>query len=57
MNLHPEGFNGALQTRIEKIELTQAQQRFEIAADTVPLDVVIDPNTQILMQLTIKSGV
>ena len=45
--------NGAMQTRIEKIELNQAQQRFEIAADTAPVDVIIDPNTQVLMRLTV----
>jgi aminopeptidase N len=45
--------NGGTQTRIEKIELKQVQQRFEIAADTPPVDVIIDPNTQVLMQLTV----
>ncbi len=36
--------------RIEKIELTQKQQRFEIAADKEPLTVVLDPNTWMLME-------
>lgn len=36
--------------RIEKIELTQAKQRFEISADAAPRDVVLDPNTWILME-------
>ncbi|MEP7272526.1 MAG: M1 family metallopeptidase [Acidobacteriota bacterium] len=36
--------------RIEKIELTQKQQLFEIAADKEPLTVVLDPNTWMLME-------
>jgi hypothetical protein len=36
--------------RIEKVELTQASQRFEIAADRAPSDVVLDPNTWMLME-------
>jgi aminopeptidase N len=41
---------GAPGQRIEKVELTQASQRFEIAADRAPSDVVLDPNTWMLMQ-------
>jgi aminopeptidase N len=36
--------------RIEKIEVTQASQRFEIAAERAPSDVVLDPNTWMLME-------
>lgn len=43
-------FDGAPQTRIEKIELTQKQQRFEISADKEPSKVVLDPNTWTLME-------
>jgi aminopeptidase N len=35
---------------MEKIELTQASQRFEIAADRAPSDIVLDPNTWMLME-------
>ena len=42
--------DGSPQTRIEKIELTQKQQRFEIAADKEPSKVVLDPNTWTLME-------
>ena len=35
--------------RIEKVELNQARQRFEISADRAPRDVVLDPNTWIMM--------
>jgi len=34
---------------IAKIEMTQKQQRFEIAADQEPAEVSLDPNTWILM--------
>jgi hypothetical protein len=30
--------------------LTQASQRFEIVADRAPTDVVLDPNTWMLME-------
>lgn len=40
---------GASQTRIEKIEMTQKQQRFQIAAEKEPLSVLLDPSTWILM--------
>ncbi len=42
--------DGSPQTRIEKIELTQKQQRFEIAADKEPSKVALDPNTWTLME-------
>ena len=35
--------------RIERIDLNQAKQRFEIPADKAPKDVVLDPNTWIMM--------
>ncbi|MSR06851.1 MAG: M1 family peptidase, partial [Gemmatimonadetes bacterium] len=35
--------------RIEKIELTQASQRFQLSADRAPVSVELDPNTWILM--------
>jgi aminopeptidase N len=38
--------------RIEKIEMTQKQQRFEIAADRAPADVALDPNVWMLMEAT-----
>jgi aminopeptidase N len=41
---------GAPQLKIEKIELTQKQQRFEIAADKEPTAVALDPNTWVLME-------
>ena len=37
-------------TRLEKIECTQKQQRFELAADKEPAAVALDPNTLVLMQ-------
>jgi aminopeptidase N len=37
--------------RIEKIELIQKQQRFELPADKEPLMLAIDPNTWALMQV------
>lgn len=36
--------------KIEKIELTQKHQRFEIAADKQPVTVTLDPNTWVLME-------
>jgi aminopeptidase N len=35
--------------RIEKIEMTKKEQRFEIASDKEPASVVLDPNTWVLM--------
>ena len=43
--------DGSPQIRTEKLELTQKQQRFEIAADKEPSKVVVDPNTWALMEL------
>jgi len=43
----PDSGNGPM--RIEKIDFTQAKQRFEIASDRAPRDVVLDPNTWMLM--------
>lgn len=37
-------------TRLEKIELTQKQQRFTLAAEKEPAAVVLDPNTWMLME-------
>lgn len=42
--------DGTAGLRIEKVESTQASQRFEIAADKAPTDVVLDPNTWMLME-------
>jgi aminopeptidase N len=40
---------GATQMRIEKIEMTEKQQRFEVALEKEPDSVVLDPNTWVLM--------
>jgi aminopeptidase N len=40
------GIDGA---RIEKIEMTQKQQHFEMAAERAPDSVTLDPNTWVLM--------
>ncbi len=40
---------GTPQTQIERIEMTQKQQRFEIAAQKEPDSVTLDPNTWVLM--------
>ena len=42
--------NGAPQMRIEKIEMTGKDGRFEFAADKEPASVVLDPNTWLLME-------
>lgn len=42
--------------RVEKIEMTQKAQRFEIAADKEPASVVLDPNTWILMGAKFEPG-
>ena len=42
--------DGTTAPRIEKLELTQASQRFEIAAERAPSDVALDPNTWMLME-------
>lgn len=36
--------------KIEKVEMTKKQQRFEIAVDKEPLAVTLDPNTRVLME-------
>jgi len=41
--------DGTQGTKIEKIEMKERQQRFEIAADKEPSSVVLDPNTWVLM--------
>jgi aminopeptidase N len=41
--------SGGGPVRVEKIDVTQAKQRFEIAADRAPKDVVLDPNVWMLM--------
>jgi aminopeptidase N len=38
--------------RIEKVELTARSQRFEFTVDREPADVVLDPNTQALVEAT-----
>jgi aminopeptidase N len=35
--------------KIAKIEMTEAKQHFEIPADSAPRDVILDPNTWVLM--------
>jgi aminopeptidase N len=35
--------------RTEKIEMNKARQRFEIAADKAPREIILDPNTWIMM--------
>jgi hypothetical protein len=40
---------GSPALRIEKVELNQARQRFELSADRAPRDVVLDPNTWMMM--------
>jgi aminopeptidase N len=44
------GANNTTQTRLEIVELTQANQRFTIASDQAPSAVVLDPNTTMLMR-------
>jgi aminopeptidase N len=39
----------SVQGKIEKIEMTEKQQRFTIASDKEPSSVELDPNTWILM--------
>lgn len=43
------GFTVSGKARVEKVELTAKQQRFEIAVDGEPSAVVLDPNTWVLM--------
>jgi aminopeptidase N len=42
--------NPTPQTRVERVELTDRQKTFTIAANKAPLAVVLDPNTSTLMQ-------
>jgi aminopeptidase N len=41
---------GATAARIERVELKSAQGKFSFAADTEPADVILDPNTWMLME-------
>jgi len=41
---------GAVATKVEKIEMTQKTQRFEIATDKAPAAVRLDPNTWALIE-------
>lgn len=43
------GFTVSGMARVEKMELTAKQQRFEFAVDGEPSAVVLDPNTWLLM--------
>jgi aminopeptidase N len=42
--------DGAPRMKIEKVEMTQRRQRFEILTDKEPSSVALDPNTWILME-------
>jgi aminopeptidase N len=44
------GANNAVQTRIEKIDMRDKVQRFTIASDSTPSNVVLDPGTWVLME-------
>ncbi len=48
----PAGRGGQAEpaVRIEKIELNQAKQRFEIAAEKAPKSLMLDPNSWIMME-------
>ena len=48
------GGEGTTPMRIERVELTQRSQTFEIAAERAPVSLVLDPNTWILMESTLK---
>jgi aminopeptidase N len=37
--------------RLERIEVTQKQQHFDLAVDGAPAAVVVDPNSWVLMEL------
>ncbi len=41
---------GSTELRIEKIDLTERQHRFELKADKPPVSVVLDPNCWVLMK-------
>jgi len=40
--------------KVQRIEMTGKQQRFEIAADQAPGTVTLDPNTWVLMEATLR---
>jgi len=44
------GDSAGVAPRIAKIEMTQSKQHFEIPAESAPRDVILDPNTWVLMQ-------
>ena len=44
------GLTIAGQTRLEKVEFSMKQQRFEMAVEAEPSAVVLDPNTWVLME-------
>jgi aminopeptidase N len=44
--------DGTTTPRVVKVEMNQLTQKFEIAADTAPSVVVLDPNTWLLIQTT-----
>jgi aminopeptidase N len=48
LGVTPDSGGGPM--RVEKVELTQHRQRFEIAADRAPKDVTLDPNVWMLME-------
>jgi aminopeptidase N len=45
----------AIGAKIQKIEMTDKQQRFEIATDQAPAAVTLDPNTWMLMEATLHN--
>jgi aminopeptidase N len=45
----------AVGAKVEKIEMTRAQQRFEIAAEQAPVSVTLDPNTLMLMEAKLEA--
>jgi aminopeptidase N len=42
--------DGSAEPRIEKIEMTERRQRFELGADQAPASVTLDPNCWVLMK-------
>jgi aminopeptidase N len=47
----------AVGTKVQRIEMTEKQQRFEIAADQAPASVTLDPNTWVLMEATFRDKI
>jgi aminopeptidase N len=47
---------GSSQPRIEKIEMTQRQHRFEVQADKAPESVTLDPNCWVLMRSSFQAA-